>query len=394
MSTRGIVAVQAEGAWSGFEIKADAYPDGAGVKVLKLLAELGLEEFCQRTVQARLFSGMRERASAATHGDRGDLSWVYLVRPATRTLEVWCQGMLEETPGGLGLSGRWGEVGRHHIGADGTVTPPKMQVVLPAPWPFFRVGAAWEESEFKHGRSRLETRRRVDRECASSGLSVQAFLDLVSHAICETLFSAPWTGRRSPSPMSRVYVPFLWSPTEDVNWSVRLAGLEIFYPPPARRWNLVRTDIEGGESLEFWTADDATAVVDVRRSEIVKVLGDRAEPIFNLLITALASDWIFAFFDLVRATQIEDRQGDQAEAAATEAVDREHGRLPWRVFRHPDGRVWAIRPVAAGYQLRLGEPADDPVLKDRPTKTPDAEIARLISEQLADGFVQQPDEAP
>ena len=56
-----------------------------------------------------------------------------------------------------------------------------------------------------------------------------------------------------------------------------------------------------------------------------------------------------------------------------------------------DGRVWAIRATKTGYQLRLGDPADDPVIKERPSRTTDNEIVRLVSEQLADGFVQQPD---
>lgn len=64
------------------------------------------------------------------------------------------------------------------------------------------------------------------------------------------------------------------------------------------------------------------------------------------------------------------------------------------MFHHPDGRIWAIRAAKGGYQLRLGDPKDDPVIKERPSRTTDVEILRLVGEQLADGFVRQADEPP
>jgi hypothetical protein len=64
----------------------------------------------------------------------------------------------------------------------------------------------------------------------------------------------------------------------------------------------------------------------------------------------------------------------------------------WRTFTHPDGRAWAVRTGATGFELRIGR-ADDandpPVVRARESKTPDIEVARLIKEQLAEGFVAQ-----
>jgi hypothetical protein len=59
---------------------------------------------------------------------------------------------------------------------------------------------------------------------------------------------------------------------------------------------------------------------------------------------------------------------------------------PWRAFHHPDGRLWAIRPGGAGYQLRIGAP-DDPVLKERPSGRALRDVEALIAEQVADGFL-------
>lgn len=60
--------------------------------------------------------------------------------------------------------------------------------------------------------------------------------------------------------------------------------------------------------------------------------------------------------------------------------------LPWRSFRHPDGRVWAIRPGGAGYQLRIGAEDDEPLVKERASARPLRDVEALIAEQLADGF--------
>jgi hypothetical protein len=59
---------------------------------------------------------------------------------------------------------------------------------------------------------------------------------------------------------------------------------------------------------------------------------------------------------------------------------------PWRAFHHPDGRVWAIRPGGSGYQLRIGAPDDDPIVKERASVRSLRDVEALIAEQLADGF--------
>ena len=62
----------------------------------------------------------------------------------------------------------------------------------------------------------------------------------------------------------------------------------------------------------------------------------------------------------------------------------------WRTFSHPDGRAWAVRVGVSSFELRLGRegnPEDPPLIRARESKTPDAEVARLVKEQLAEGFV-------
>lgn len=60
--------------------------------------------------------------------------------------------------------------------------------------------------------------------------------------------------------------------------------------------------------------------------------------------------------------------------------------VPWRVFTHADGRVWSIRLGGPGYQLRIGAPDDEPVLKERASAQPQRDVEKLIAEQLVDGF--------
>lgn len=62
------------------------------------------------------------------------------------------------------------------------------------------------------------------------------------------------------------------------------------------------------------------------------------------------------------------------------------GESDWVELAHPDGSRWAIRARRASYQLRLGDP-EDPVLRERSCAAPAAEVARLIEEQKAEGFV-------
>jgi|GEM_PF-2516418 hypothetical protein len=63
---------------------------------------------------------------------------------------------------------------------------------------------------------------------------------------------------------------------------------------------------------------------------------------------------------------------------------------PWRAYRHPDGRVWSIRVGGPGYQLRIGAPDDEPVLKERASTRPLRDLEALIAEQVADGFAPMP----
>lgn len=86
------MAVVEGDSWAGFEIQADAYPEWAGAALLRALREHGLDDVCRKIREARLFPAMRERATAASHAERGDLTWVYVIDPERKKLRVYCTG--------------------------------------------------------------------------------------------------------------------------------------------------------------------------------------------------------------------------------------------------------------------------------------------------------------
>lgn len=394
MSTRGILAVEQDGAWKGFYIRSDAYPAWAGAELFTALKANGFAGTCAKVEGARLFEGMRERATPTTHANRGDLEWIYFLKPATKTVHVYAQGAFGASLALPGLRGTWAEMSVHTVTNEGRIDPPELKVEFPVPWPHFPVAEGWKEATTEQAYVRLDTRKRIARDCDAAGLTVNGFLELVGHAICEAIFQAEWKGTRSDGPLTRVYVPFRWS-TGSVNWRVRLGSLEVLYPPPGPRGNIVHTDSTGAERIGVWAPGGAEAAVEIRRSQVTRALGPNAKAAYDILMSAVPSvDWVLAFFDQVRALQVPDGEADAAGAVVFEAASREQGLLPWQVFHHPDGRIWAIRAAKNGYQLRLGDPKDDPVIKERPSRTTDVEILRLVGEQLADGFVRQADEPP
>jgi hypothetical protein len=60
--------------------------------------------------------------------------------------------------------------------------------------------------------------------------------------------------------------------------------------------------------------------------------------------------------------------------------------VPWRAFRHADGRAWAARVTASGYELRIEVEGDEPMVKARASGRPFRDVEALIAEQVADGF--------
>lgn len=59
----------------------------------------------------------------------------------------------------------------------------------------------------------------------------------------------------------------------------------------------------------------------------------------------------------------------------------------WRRFRHPDGRRWAVRTRADGYDLEMTDEEGDVFTRSREQANASAEVALLIVEQLRAGFV-------
>ena len=262
--------------------------------------------------------------------------------------------------------------------ADGTPSAPAFAFVEPRlPPTRTNILPGWQPSYLEADAARTETRSRVERDCANADLPAAVFVGAVAHAVATTFSQAEWEGKAAP--LTRVCVPLGGD-----FWSVRLGALEVCYPPPNGRGRLVDTNIDGSETLTVFSQDEGVAKIDIRRSAVARQVTEERARVGNVLMSALhPPEWIFRFLDLARALQV-------PEAVAAPAAP--FIRPAWKVFRHPDGRVWAIRPGGPGYLLRLGDPADEPVVKERKSTHASAEISRLITEQRADGFVPAPDE--
>ncbi len=107
---------------------------------------------------------------------------------------------------------------------------------------------------------------------------------------------------------------------------------------------------------------------------------------------ATRAEWdVFHGFD----AQFQASASTAAFAAAADLFVREHPSMffrtaAWRGFTHPDGRKWAVRTGVTGFELRIGaadDPNDPPVIRKRESKVPDAEVSKLVKDQLAEGFV-------
>jgi len=301
--------------------------------------------------------------------DTGNVAYAYVFDLGARRLDAFATH--------ADASGERG--GSVFFRADGTCASDGFAFVEPpAPPAPVTIHFQWQPAGPEHAAARAETRLRVERDCANANLPVDTFLELASRAIVEAFTRADWEGKAAP--LRSVFMPRAGD-----FWRVRLGELDVHYPLPDCRRDAVRTDIDGNETLTAFSQDEAYAKLDVRRSAIARrVTGEHQARVGNVLLSAVHPPaWIFSFFDLVRATQIPD-EGPKPAAPMTKP--------PWKVFRHSDGRVWAIRPGGPGYLLRLGEPTDDPVIKERQSKDVPGDIARLIAEQRADGFIAAPDE--
>jgi hypothetical protein len=83
----------------------------------------------------------------------------------------------------------------------------------------------------------------------------------------------------------------------------------------------------------------------------------------------------------------------RAEAGASLPGRRPAPPAVWTVLRHPDGRQWSVRRTRDGYRLRMASPGEVPIVRSRKARPgPEDDVSALIAEQLADGFMPQPDE--
>lgn len=371
MGDRALVAVWDGTDWSGFEVTQGAHPWAAGEFANRLL-EFGLADSARRIREARFFTGSRPRATPTSHGARGDLSWLYTLEPGAGLARAWVQWprASADAPPGFECS-RWREVARCTVDERGRLLPSHFFPVVPAPWPDFPIEAAWPASD-RDAAARHDVRRRVERDALAAGFTLEGFLDLVEHAVSETLFHAPWT--QPPAPP--LYVEMEWT-TESTWLRVNVGGVELCYPHG--EWARRGLDAE----LSLFSAPAQKVKLKLTRAELAARLPER-QKVEGIFISALPSEgWFFALLDVIRARRVPDPRGEELLRLATPAEKADD----WRVFIHADGRVWSIRPAAGGFQLRLGAPDDDPVFKER--KATAAELEALIAEQLADGFTER-----
>jgi hypothetical protein len=373
MGTRGLIAVVDGTFWRGFYRHLDCYPEGAGVELVALLGKHGLERCAQRIVSATLMENCGERATPATHGNQGDLEWFYLLDVAGRTLTVYCQGP-RATPGGpSGFESwsRWVEAARLAVAPDGRCTPPTLQVSVPAPWPQLAVTPAWPDDD-RAAVLRLDVRKRVTRDALAAGFTEVGFHALLEFAVTEAILQAPWPREVG----AELFVMMPWT-TNSTYLRLQLGQFTLHYP--ADSWSR-RTE----PALSLFSPTAGEVEVSVERADLLVRLPER-QRVEGIFISALPSEgWLFAIFDLLRARTVPDLRGEEVVRLALPPQQADD----WRVFLHPDGRVWSIRPAHGGFQLRLGAPDDDPVFKER--KGSNDERDRLIAEQLADGFVERP----
>ena len=63
--------------------------------------------------------------------------------------------------------------------------------------------------------------------------------------------------------------------------------------------------------------------------------------------------------------------------------------VPWRTFSHEDGREWRIAGLNNAVCLRIEDQDGEVVERRTPAKDLEAEIERLVREQLVDGFAER-----
>ncbi len=383
MSTRGIIAVVDGDRWKGFEVRADAQPDGVGVMLVKIIQELGFDVACTRARTASLFQKMRDKADQTSYANRADMQWIYFLDPVAKTLRAFYSGARQEA-GAPTLPGAWTQGALLQFHADGTSTPPELVVDLPWQWPLIRVDDAWDlgkelvpsavSREDSAATVRLATRRRIERECTAAGWTLDDFWKRVTAILTSRFFQAPWS-----EPARRVYVTSDWT-ANTVLWDMTLdAGVLVY---PAGMWerdHAIETDGTTREVVKLF-AEPNTVAVDIDRATLT---GTDAT-LQAILRTALhGPTWLFDLLDALRARTVPDPRGEELERLALKPRDADD----WQVFVHPDGRMWSIRLSTNGYHLRIGAPDDEPVFKER--RATEAQLDELIREQLAEGFVRR-----
>ena len=155
---------------------------------------------------------------AVSPTDVANTCWVYLFDLEARRLDVFATY----------ADARGAYAGSVSFDAAGVAKPSAFVLVEP-PGPSGAAVETWLPSTPQELAQRADVRRRVVRDCEAASLSVEGFIELVSHALSETFFRAEWRGRSQSQVLTQVFL------SRSGPWRVRLGQLEVFYPEQSRR---------------------------------------------------------------------------------------------------------------------------------------------------------------
>lgn len=194
-------------------------------------------------------------------------------------------------------------IGSIHFSFDGKPTPSSFDssegraLAHTRAWLAEEPESAWQSSDEAQVAARAAVAAGVAKACLEAGMPVERFCALVSEGIVEVIRRGAW---KSPGPITKVHISG-GAPMR----RVLLGSLSVHYPTRGRE--ILRTTIEGDEFATFVRDEHESADLNVRKRAVASMLGPDAPVVFNLMVAALpTSNWLPAFFDLLRSTQIPD----------------------------------------------------------------------------------------
>ena len=367
------------GGWCGFSVESEI-PEQAADTLFDRISGLhgDLSRVAVAIREARLFpTGGSRPLTPAELGPRHE--WGFLLDVDRRLVRVFRRGALTPQPGApLGLEA-YDELAQLPIDEAGAA--PNIRTVKF--WSRCHVLPGWSRSVPDEDQARLLREESLDRNqlrsaieaaCRSASLTLEELREQLALGIERLLTSAPWPD----GVPNRVFMELPAASSSlglACYWALPTSSLELRYGVTSYRTGFVA---KPGEPMTFWAENPwRRAEIETNREALLSQLDPEAAKRIGPVLQAAfpkTPRWLFAAIDFVRSFSV------PSEADVL---------LAWRCYVHLDGRHWAVRLTREGYELRLGvadDPEDPPVIRPRISKHPEAEVAALIAEQLAEGF--------